>query len=76
MLFCPQFKILTSDPLFDGRPKENSLPTGSRWSPKVNAFDQNTVGDQFFDCALTKWNSLRQLLEVEVFAQHVFSTLQ
>jgi len=32
MTFYPQFKILTSDPLFYGRPKENPLP--ARFVPK------------------------------------------
>src|SRR5262245_64496291 len=76
MMFSPQFKILTLDPLFNGRPKENPFSPGSRRPPKVNSLDQNTIGDQFFDCALTKRDSFRQLLEVEVFALHVFFTLR
>jgi hypothetical protein len=54
--------------------KRKPVPPWSGWPPEVNTFDQNTIGDQFFDCALTKRDSLRQLFEVEVFA-HVFLTL-
>ena len=61
-----QLVIIASEPLFDGRPKKHPFAFRASRLAKVNSLNQDSSCNEFFDSPLSKRDSFRQFVEIQI----------